>query len=187
MRCAQSNKRACGERDLNAKANCQFSFKLGPSSRTRSVERTPYMPQIILLVPEPRPCWPALADCALLNIIISIVLSCQPLLAESRNSAQPPAVQQKFTLARTLTDDRFIYSVAFAPDGETVASHNVDDVVKLWDAQTGALRRTLAGDSRRNVQPNSLAFAPDGKTLAGTEQGERLMRELLRFLSEPNK
>ena len=54
-------------------------------------------------------------------------------------------------------------SVAFSPDGKTLASGGKDTPIKLWDAETGKLLRTLTGHTGR---VESLAFSPDGKTLA---------------------
>jgi WD40 repeat protein/uncharacterized caspase-like protein len=56
-----------------------------------------------------------------------------------------------------------VYSVAFAPDGRTVVSGWSDKTVKLWDAESGALRRTLAGHAGSVL---AVTIAPDGQTVA---------------------
>ncbi|MBE9039733.1 PD40 domain-containing protein [Oscillatoriales cyanobacterium LEGE 11467] len=58
--------------------------------------------------------------------------------------------------------DRHVNSVAFSPDGKTIASGSSDNTVKLWKAD-GTLLRTLEGHSDG---VNSVAFSPDGKTIA---------------------
>ena len=57
----------------------------------------------------------------------------------------------------------WVQSVAFSPDGRTLASGSADQTIKLWDVASGQLLRTLQGHS--NEIP-SVAFSPDGLTLA---------------------
>ena len=56
-----------------------------------------------------------------------------------------------------------MYSVAFSPDGKTLAAGSGDKTVRLWDVETGKLLRTLTG---HGDVVRSVAFSPDGKTLA---------------------
>jgi len=55
-----------------------------------------------------------------------------------------------------------VYSVAFSPDGQTLALGSWDNAVRLWQV-ANALMRTLEGHTDRVM---SVAFSPDGKTLA---------------------
>ncbi len=55
-----------------------------------------------------------------------------------------------------------VISVAFSPDGETIASASLDRTVKLWDRQ-GKLLNTLEGHGDSVI---SVAFSPDGETIA---------------------
>ena len=74
------------------------------------------------------------------------------------------------TLCPTLTGHaEVVNSIAFSPDGKTLASGSGDTTVRVWNATTGTLIYTLRGHTG---YVNSVAFSPDGKTLAsGSSDG----------------
>ncbi|MFM6472871.1 MAG: WD40 repeat domain-containing protein, partial [Dolichospermum sp.] len=57
----------------------------------------------------------------------------------------------------------FVTSVAYSPDGQTVASGSRDSTIKLWNVKTGKLLQTFKGHSSWVY---SVAYSPDGQTLA---------------------
>jgi WD40 repeat protein len=56
-----------------------------------------------------------------------------------------------------------VYSLAFAPNGKTLASASLDKTVKLWNVTNGKLLRTWKGHTK---SVNAVCFSPDGKTVA---------------------
>ncbi|HUH96865.1 MAG TPA: hypothetical protein VLZ89_05870 [Anaerolineales bacterium] len=67
-------------------------------------------------------------------------------------------------------DTSDVESVAFSPDGKTLACAHADGTIILWDVTTRSpIGRPLAGHAQ---QVNSVAFSPDSKTLAaGSSDG----------------
>ncbi|NJL68038.1 MAG: WD40 repeat domain-containing protein [Microcoleus sp. SM1_3_4] len=64
------------------------------------------------------------------------------------------------TLAGHMT---WIWSVAWSPDGQIIASSSGDRTVRLWDVSTGECVKILTGHTNRVY---SVAFSPDGQTIA---------------------
>ena len=68
------------------------------------------------------------------------------------------------SLIRTLTGhSNYVSSVAFSPDGSTLASGSHDKAIKLWDVSSGKLKTTITGHYGSIC---SVAFSPDGLILA---------------------
>ena len=65
-----------------------------------------------------------------------------------------------------------VWSVAFAPDGLTLASAGVDRLVRIWDIETGRLLRSLRGHTN---DIRAVLYTPDGQALA-TGSEDRTIR-----------
>jgi WD40 repeat protein len=62
-----------------------------------------------------------------------------------------------------------VMTIAFSPDGRTIATGSLDATVKLWDVATGRELKTLAGHT---LVVNAIDFSPDGKfIISGSEDG----------------
>ncbi|UUM20818.1 NACHT domain-containing protein [Mycoavidus sp. SF9855] len=86
---------------------------------------------------------------------------------ESLIGAQMAGVQffvSDFVLMPTLRGHTgAVYSVAYSPSGDQIASGSEDRTVRVWDAETGALAHTLQGHTG---SVNSVAYSPSGVQIA---------------------
>ncbi|MYF98194.1 hypothetical protein F4212_03530 [Candidatus Poribacteria bacterium] len=65
-------------------------------------------------------------------------------------------------------DDGRVFSVAFSPDGRTLASGGFNGVIRLWHVATGKLIFTLP---KRGANGYSIAYSPDGNTIISSGLG----------------
>ncbi|GAB4291522.1 MAG: hypothetical protein Fur0025_26780 [Oscillatoriaceae cyanobacterium] len=83
-------------------------------------------------------------------------------------SAAPKVLSAMISPKKTLAGhSQQVRSVAFSPDGQTLASGSLDGTIKLWDLAKGQTRQTLKADTAPGEMVYSLlAISPDGEILA---------------------
>ncbi|MCH8830948.1 MAG: hypothetical protein IID45_15350 [Planctomycetes bacterium] len=74
------------------------------------------------------------------------------------------------TIAAHTGKAKYIYTIALSRDGSLVASGGLDNTFRIWDFETGALRKGGTDAAAVLVA----AFTPDGKTLAFGNNGNHV-------------
>ena len=98
-------------------------------------------------------------------ILASGALSPDPrrLLVQQADAYTPVRLQDANTgkLLRELKAHKgLVYSIAFSPDGNTLASGSEDKVIHLWDTHSGENLNTFEGHT---AEISSVEFSPNGK------------------------
>ena len=82
----------------------------------------------------------------------------------STSSNEEPKTPQVTLLTYQGHSDR-IFSLAWSPDGQRIASSSLDETVQIWDAMTGKNMLTYRGQS---LQAPAIAWSPDSRFIAST-------------------
>jgi WD40 repeat protein len=103
-----------------------------------------------------------------LSVSVVFILLGPPLRGEEpgkgagMTNSLPPGALARFGTSRFLNFGR-VFSVAFSPDGKSLAAGAWDGTLRLWKVPGGKELRQLG---KQRGQVRSVAFSPDGKILA---------------------
>ncbi|MFA6584590.1 MAG: protein kinase, partial [Elusimicrobiaceae bacterium] len=102
--------------------------------------------------------------------VFSVALSNSYVAAGGQNGSVQVWTTDTFTLVKQFNaHDSFVYSMAFSPDGKTLATAGGDDEIKLWEVPALTLDQPLKGNRKTAF---SMVFSADGRFIfAGGADG----------------
>ncbi|MBD2022383.1 hypothetical protein H6F43_19565 [Leptolyngbya sp. FACHB-36] len=80
----------------------------------------------------------------------------------------PNAAQARVVRTLRMPFDDYLEAVALSSDGRTLVTSRSGGFLQIWDVESGALQRTIAGPSP-DASLRELAISPDGQMVAGTD------------------
>src|SRR5260370_19830014 len=95
-------------------------------------------------------------------VLKAIVVMTGMLVLAPAGFAQAPAVPSTRIAIPSPEHSLFVGPAAFSPDGRTMLSANDSNALKIWDAASWQLLRSLSGHSD---EIRCVAFSPDGRTV----------------------
>src|SRR5207248_4927598 len=95
----------------------------------------------------------------------------EPPNVAGRTDPLPAGAVARFGTSRFLNFGR-VFSVAFSPDGKTLAAGSWDGTVRLWEVASGKELHQL---SKQQGPVRSVAFSADGKLLACGGEGSAII------------
>ena len=111
--------------------------------------------------------WPVLVWAVTLVVVLAAVLA-------GLHARGGPATQPGVTLKGPGSKE--VYSVAFSPDGDTVATADRNGKTYLWDVATGTLTATYTDPGSQGV--DGVAFSPRGTYLVAADRnGSELVEQ----------
>jgi WD40 repeat protein len=104
------------------------------------------------------------------DYVLPVVPSTKNPLWEELRRASPPDPRLRYTFKGHV---RSVVSVAFSPDGKTLATGSWDKTIKLWDVATGKNTTTLTGNTG---VVRAVTYSPDGKMLASAGGNDQTIK-----------